>query len=426
MAQRETSGHRERNGMPDARSGTLGNIRVLDLSRVLAGPMCGQLLADLGADVVKVERPKKGDDSRAWGPPWLTDAAGEPTGESAFYTACNRGKRSITVDLAKPEGRELVAKLAAASDVLLENYKVGTLERYGLGYAKLAETNPGLIYCSITGFGQTGPYRERPGYDTIMQAMGGLMSVTGLQDGAPGAQPVRVGVALTDFMTGLYATVAVQSALLHRAATGRGQYIDLALLDVQVAALNAVGMNYLLSGKVPQRQGNRLPTVYPSDAFRCADGYLMLIVGNDEQFRRLCDVIGIPALPQDARFLTNAVRVQNADALAQFISTALAPRRVQEWLPLLEAAKVACAPINDIGQVFADPQIVARGMRLDLPHPLSGTIASIANPIRFSETPVEYDRGPPLLGEHTDDVLSDVLGMQAEEIAALKKRGALG
>jgi len=426
MEQSETTADDRRSDVPGPRAGSLRGIRVLDLSRVLAGPMCGQLLADLGADVVKVERPQKGDDSRAWGPPWLDDRDGKATGESAFYCACNRGKRSITVDLGKPAGRALVAKLAARSDVLLENYKVGTLERYGLGYEQLSAANPGLVYCSITGFGQTGPYRERPGYDTIMQAMGGLMSVTGLQDGAPGAQPVRVGVALTDFMTGLYATVAVQSALLHRAATGRGQYIDLSLLDVQVAALNAVGMNYLLSGKVPQRQGNRLPTVYPSDAFRCADGYLMLIVGNDEQFRRLCDVIGLPAVPQDARFLTNALRVQNADALAPLLSTALAPRRVQEWLPLLERAKVACAPINDIGQVFADPQVVARGMRVDLPHPLAGTIPSIANPIRFSATPVEYDRGPPLLGEHSTEVLEDVLGLSAAEIAELRAGGALG
>ena len=388
--------------------------------------MCGQLLADLGADVIKVERPQKGDDSRAWGPPYLADRKGEPTGESAFYVACNRGKRSITIDLGTPAGRALVARLAAVSDVLLENYKVGTLERYGLGYETLALANPRLVYCAITGFGQTGPYRARPGYDTIMQAMGGLMSVTGLQDGAPGAQPVRVGIALTDYMTGLYATVAVQSALLRRATTGKGQYIDLALMDVQVAALNAVGMNYLVSGKVPARQGNRLPTVYPSDAFRCADGYLMLIIGNDAQFARFCAVAGLDDVPQDPRFLANADRLKHADALAARITQALAPRKVSEWLPLLEAANVACAPINDIGQVFDDPQVVARGMRVDLPHPLAGTVPSIANPIRLSESPVAYDRGPPLLGEHTEAVLSDVLGLAPGEIAALKAGGALG
>ena len=314
----------------------LKNIRVLDLSRVLAGPLCGQLLADLGADVIKVERPGSGDDSRAWGPPYLADAGGEPTAESAFYCAYNRGKRSITIDLGKPAGRDLVKQFAASCDVVLENYKAGTLERYGLGYDELSKCNPRLIYCSITGFGQTGPYRSRPGYDTIIQAMGGLMSITGLQEGAPGAGPVRVGIALTDFMTGLYATIAVQSALLRRAETGAGQNIDLALMDVQVSALSAVAMNYLVSGHVPARRGNRLPTVYPSDAFRCQDGYLMVIVGNDQQFKRFCETAGIGNLVTDPRFQTNAVRVKHADTLSALISQALATRRVDEWLPLFE------------------------------------------------------------------------------------------
>src|SRR5687768_3979167 len=301
------------------------------MSRVLAGPLCGQLLADMGADVIKIERPHTGDDSRAWGPPYLADANGEPTGESAFYLSCNRGKRSVTVDLGTGEGRDVIRKLAAASDVLLENYKVGTLEKYGLDYAALSQINPKLIYCSITGFGQTGPYASRPGYDTIIQAMGGLMSITGLPDGAQGAGPVRVGIALTDIMTGLYATIAVQQALLHRTHTGKGQYIDLSLLDVQVSALSAVAMNYLVSGKVPTRRGNRLPTVYPSDTFRCEDGYLMLIVGNDQQFRRLCSTIG---LADDTRFGTNAMRVEHADALAQLIGEKLRTKPVREWLAL--------------------------------------------------------------------------------------------
>lgn len=404
----------------------LKNIRVLDLSRVLAGPLCGQLLADLGADVIKVERPGSGDDSRAWGPPYLADTNGEPTGESAFYCACNRGKRSITIDLHKPAGRDLVKKFAASSDVVLENYKAGTLEKYGLGYDALSKCNPKLIYCSITGYGQTGPYRSRPGYDTIIQAMGGLMSITGLQEGAPGAGPVRVGIALTDFMSGLYATIAVQSALLRRAETGQGQYIDLALMDVQVSALSAVAMNYLVSGHVPTRRGNRLPTVYPSDAFRCQDGHLMVIIGNDQQFKRFCETAGIGDLVTDPRFQTNAMRVKHADALSARILEALATRRVDEWLPLFEKADVACGPINNIAQVFADPQVIARQMLMELPHPLSGKIPGIANPIRFSESPIQYDRAPPLLGQHTHELLEEVLGLTKSGIAALQASGACG
>ncbi len=404
----------------------LKNIRVLDLSRVLAGPLCGQLLADLGADVIKVERPGSGDDSRAWGPPYLADTNGEPTGESAFYCACNRGKRSITIDLGKPAGRDLVKQFAASCDVVLENYKAGTLERYGLGYDELSKCNSRLIYCSITGFGQTGPYRSRPGYDTIIQAMGGLMSITGLQEGAPGAGPVRVGIALTDFMTGLYATIAVQSALLRRAETGQGQHIDLALLDVQVSALSAVAMNYLVSGHVPARRGNRLPTVYPSDAFRCQDGHLMVIVGNDQQFKRFCEAAGIGSLVTDPRFQTNAMRVKHADALSALISQVLATRRVDEWLPLFEKVDVACGPINNIAQVFADPQVVARQMLIELAHPLSGKIPGIANPIRFSESPIQYDRAPPLLGQHTHELLEEVLGLTKSGIAELQASGACG
>ena len=396
------------------------------MSRVLAGPLCGQLLADMGADVIKIERPQSGDDSRAWGPPYLADAQGAPTRESAFYLSCNRGKRSVTVDLGNAGGRDVIRRLAASCDVLLENYKVGTLEKYGLGYAALSEINPKLIYCSITGFGQNGPYSARPGYDTIIQAMGGLMSITGLPDGVEGAAPVRVGIALTDIMTGLYATIAVQQALLRRGETGKGQYIDLALLDVQVSALSAVAMNYLVSGKVPTRRGNRLPTVYPSDAFRCRDGYIMVIIGNDSQFRRFCESAGLEGVAGDERFRTNEARVKNADALCEVITGRLVTRPVHEWLALLENAQVPCAPINDIEQVFADPQVLARGMKGELPHALSGTVPFIAKPIHFSESPVTYDRAPPLLGEHTREVLEEVLGIGAAEIDALKSSGALG
>lgn len=405
---------------------TLKGIRVLDMSRVLAGPLCGQLLADLGADVIKVERPKIGDDSRAWGPPFLTDQDGAATKESAFYLGCNRGKRSITVDIGKAEGVELIRKLAEESDVLLENFKAGTLERYGLGYAQLSQINPKLIYCSITGFGQTGPYRERPGYDTIIQAMGGLMSVTGLQEGTAGAGPVRVGVPLTDYMTGLYATIAVQSALLRRAQSGVGQQIDLSLMEVQVAALSVVAMNYLVSDKVPVRRGNRLPTVYPSDVFRCSDGYLMIIVGNNQQFQRFCEVAGLEDLTKDPRFIANEDRVKNADELSASIGQALSVRTVQEWLQLFEKADVACGPINNIDQVFKDPQVISRQMLLQLDHPLSGRVPSIANPMNFSESPIRYERSPPTLGQHTEEVMKEVLGMSNIEIDKLKVTGAFG
>lgn len=426
MAQAPSSNRKQTSSTAASQGDVLEGIRVLDLSRVLAGPLCGQLLADLGADVIKVERPGTGDDSRAWGPPYLADTAGKPTRESAFYCSCNRGKRSITIDLGKSEGRELVRKFAAASDVLLENYKTGTLERYGLGYEQLSALNPGLIYCAVTGFGQTGPYRARPGYDTILQAMGGLMSITGFPEGAPGAGPVRVGIALTDYMTGLYATIAVQSALLRRARTGKGQYIDLSLMDVQVAALSAVAMNYLVSGEVPVRRGNRLPTVYPSDAFRCKDGYLMVIIGNDEQFRRFCETAGLAGLAEDPRFRTNEVRVPNADALSSKINEALAARNVGEWLPLFEQAHVACGPINNIQQVFEDPQVKAREMQRELDHPLAGKVPSIANPIRFSESAIRYARPPPLLGQHTREVVEEVLGLTRTEFDALQASGALG
>ncbi|MDB5904419.1 MAG: CoA transferase [Betaproteobacteria bacterium] len=405
--------------------GALSGVRVLDLSRVLAGPICGQILADLGAEVIKVERPRVGDDSRAWGPPFALDPAGEPTAESAFYCACNRGKRSITVDLGKPEGREVIRKLAATSDVLLENYKVGTLERYGLGYEALSAINPGLVYCSITGFGQTGPYASRPGYDTIIQALGGIMSVTGQKDDAPGGGPVRVGIAVTDFMTGLYGAIAVQAALAYRARTGAGQHIDLSLLDVQISSLTNVAMNYLMSGEVPVRRGNRLPTVYPSDAYRCSDGYVMIIIGNDGQFRKFCAAAGLDTLGDDPRFLTNALRLKNADTLSVLMNGALSGRPIGEWLERFEKANVPCSPIKNIAEVFDDPHVKSRGARIELEHPVTGTMPGIANPMRFSKSPVAYDRAPPLLGQHTNEVLAEVLGMSESEIAALREAGAL-
>jgi crotonobetainyl-CoA:carnitine CoA-transferase CaiB-like acyl-CoA transferase len=403
----------------------LEGLRVLDLSRVLAGPICAQTLADLGADVIKVERPGSGDDSRAWGPPYAKDQKGNPTSESAFYCSCNRGKRSITVDLTKAEGGDLVRRIAAQSDVLIENYKVGTLARYGLGYEDLSRINPKLIYCSITGFGLTGPYSARPGYDTIVQAMGGVMSITGQPDGAPGAGPVRVGIALTDFMTGLYATIAIQAALRYREKTGLGQHIDLALLDVQISALANVAMNYLVSGEVPKRRGNRLPTVYPSDAFRCSDGYLMLIVGNDEQFKRFCAATRLEALIGDERFETNERRVKNADVLGAEISAALLPQTVAHWMGVFEKFQVPCSPINDIAQVFEDPHVRAREMLIALDHPLAGTLPNIASPMRFSRSPVQYHRAAPTLGEHTEEVLADTLGLTADEVARLAAAGAI-
>jgi len=406
-------------------SSSLEGLRVLDMSRVLAGPICGQILADLGADVIKVEKPGKGDDSRAWGPPFLLDTNGQPTTESAFYVSCNRGKRSIAIDLRKPEGRDLIKRLAAISDVLLENYKVGTLERYGLGYDELAKINPRLIYCSITGFGQTGPYASRPGYDTIIQAMGGLMSVTGREDGAPGGGPVRVGAALIDFMTGLYGTIAVQAALSYREKTGHGQQIDLSLLDVGISALANIAMNYLVSGEIPVRRGNRLPTVYPSDAFQCSDGYIMIIIGNDEQFQRFCAAANIESIAQDERFRSNDFRVVNADLLSIEITKALSKKPLGHWLTTLEKVKVPCSAINNLAQVFDDPQVKARGMQLDLDHPLSGRIPTIANPIGFSKSPASYHLPPPLLGQHTEEILRDVLSLSNSEIEKLSLLGTV-
>jgi len=391
----------------------LEGIKVLDLSRVLAGPWAGQLLADLGADVVKVERPGSGDDTRSWGPPWLKDAAGEPTRDAAYYFCANRNKRSVAVDIATPEGQALVRRLALEADVVLENFKVGGLRQYGLDWASLSALKPALVYCSITGFGQTGPYAQRAGYDFLIQGMGGLMSVTGRADGEEGAGPQKVGVALTDILTGLYASVGVLAALAHRDRTGAGQHIDLALLDVQVACLANQTANYLIGGSVPRRMGNAHPNIVPYQDFPTADGDMILAVGNDGQFARLCEVAGQAQWAVDARFATNAARVRHRAELIPLLRQATVMRTTREWVAALEAAGVPCGPINRLDEVFADPQVIARGLRIDLPHALAGSVPGVANPIRMSASPVRYERASPLLGEHTAEVLADWLGMAA-------------
>jgi len=404
----------------------LQGIRVLDLSRVLAGPWCGQLLADLGARVIKIERPHKGDDCRAWGPPYMVDDDKTPSVESSYYYSCNRGKESVTVDFTTGEGRSLIEKLALASDVLIENYKVGTLDRHGIGFSQLSKINPGLIYCAITGFGQDGPYKNQPAYDTIIQGLGGLMSVTGHQDGLPGGGPMKVGLPLIDMMTGLYAVVAILAALRRREVTGKGQYVDISLLDVQVSSLANVGLNYLVSGDVPVRKGNRTTSVYPSDAFRCREGYLMLYVSNNERFAEFCKITGLHALLRDARFSSNQLRLENADMLAPVITDALSSRSAPEWIAAFQEAGIPCGPINDISQVFDDPQVKARNMVIEIAHrSLGKNIPSIANPIRLSESPIQYRRPPPTLGEHTAQVLSELAGLSSEAISNLSKSGII-
>jgi crotonobetainyl-CoA:carnitine CoA-transferase CaiB-like acyl-CoA transferase len=403
----------------------LGHIRVLDLSRVLAGPWCSQNLADLGADVIKVERPGSGDDTRAWGPPYAKDAEGNDTGEAAYYLSANRGKRSITVDIASAEGQDLLRELARSCDVVLENFKVGQLKRYGLDYDSLKAIKPDLVYCSITGFGQDGPYAHRAGYDFLIQGMGGLMSVTGERDDLPGGGPQKAGVALTDLMTGMYATVAVLAALTHRDRTGEGQYIDMALLDTQVAMLANVGSNYLNSGKAPQRWGNAHANIVPYQTFACLDGHIIVATGNDGQYRKFVQAGGRPELALDARFATNPLRVQHRDTLVPLLAQMVAQKPRDAWIALLEAAAVPCGPINDVGEVFANEQVQARGMAIELPHSEAGQVTLVRNPIRMSATPATSSVAPPLLGQHTDEVLRDVLGRSEAEIAALRERGVL-
>lgn len=386
-------------------AGPLSNMRVLDLSRIMAGPWCGQVLADLGADVIKVERKGVGDDTRRWGPPYLTDTDGKQTAESGYYLSVNRGKRSVEIDLASAEGQEAVRALAAGSDILIENFKSGDLARYGLGYDELKTVNPRLIYCSITGFGATGPKARDVAYDFMIQAMGGLMSVTGAPDEVQGGGPQKVGVPIVDIMTGMYAAIGTLAALVRRGETGEGEFIDLAMLDVSAAMLANQAMNYLISGNVPVRRGNKHPNIQPQDVFAVADGHVALAVGNDEQFARFADAIGAPELAADARFRTNEARVDNLDLLMPVVTSKLERKPVDEWLEIFRRVNVPCSPINTLDRVFADPQIRHREMLRRLPHPLAAEVAQVVSPLRFVNAPLSFDRAPPLLGEHTAEVL---------------------
>ncbi|MFL6618879.1 MAG: CaiB/BaiF CoA transferase family protein [Povalibacter sp.] len=405
--------------------GALSHIRVLDMSRVLAGPWAGQIFADLGAEVIKIERPGSGDDTRHWGPPYLKDRDGRDTHESAYFLAANRGKKSVAVDISKPEGQALLRQLAAQSDVLLENYKAGDLARYRLSYEDLKAINPALIYCSITGFGQTGPMRHVAGYDFIIQAIGGLMSVTGERDDRPGGGPQKVGVAVADLTTGLYSTIAVLAALAHRSQTGKGQHIDMALLDVQVAMLANVNMNYLVSGKVPSRQGNAHANIVPYQVFEAADGQFVLAIGNDSQFAKFCEATGCEFHLED-RFRTNAARVRNRDVLIPLVEEVLRTRTMAEWVATLEPLGIPLGPINSLAQVFEHPQVQSRQMRIDVPHPLAGTVPQVASPIKMSETPPQSSTAPPLLGEHTNQVLQQRLGLSSDDIDRLRAAGVIG
>jgi crotonobetainyl-CoA:carnitine CoA-transferase CaiB-like acyl-CoA transferase len=396
-------------------------VRVLDLSRVLAGPWASQVLADLGAEVIKVERPGAGDETRGWGPPWLRDPHGRETGESAYFACANRGKRSVTIDLARPEGQAIVHRLLERCDVLLENYKAGALSRWGLGWEDVSARHPRVVYCSITGFGQTGPDRERAGYDFLVQAMGGLMSVTGEPDGPP----MKVGVAIADLLTGMYASTAVLAALAWRERSGRGQRVDLALLDVQVATLANQAAGYLASGVAPRRLGNAHPSIVPYQAFAAQDGHLVLAVGNDGQFERFCAVAGRPEWARDDRFATNAARVRNRAALVALLAPLVAARTVDDWVAALGAAGVPCGPIHDLAQVFESPQVVHRGMRVEAPHPACGKVPMVASPIRLSATPVAHDAAPPTLGQHTGEVLRALAGLSDVEIDDLRRSGVV-
>ena len=407
-----------------ANAGPLSHVKVLDLSRILAAPWAGQILADLGAEVIKVERPGAGDDTRSWGPPFLKGADGKDTREAGYYLAVNRGKRSITVSLDKPEGQRIVRELALKADIVLENYKAGTLERYGLDEASLRKVNPKLIYCSVTGFGQTGPRRDQPAYDFLIQAMGGLMSVTGEKDTKPGGGPQKVGIPILDLMTGMYGAVSVLAALANREQTGRGDFIDLAMLDVQTAVLSNQAMNYLLSGRTPQRQGNRHPNIMPQDVFQCADGPVVLAVGNDGQYAKMCQALKRPELATDPRYARNADRVRNKDELMPLIAQIFATWKRAPLVEAMEQAGVPCGPINTVLEVFADTQVKARGMKFDLPHPQSGSVPQVKNPINFTDAAIEYDSAPPLLGQHSDEILHE-LGMIDAEIAKLRSNGVV-
>ncbi|MGB0847725.1 MAG: CaiB/BaiF CoA transferase family protein, partial [Thiolinea sp.] len=403
----------------------LGHIRVLDMSRILAGPWAGQLLADMGAEVIKIERPGRGDDTRGWGPPWLKDADGNDSREAAYYTCANRGKQSVALDITRPEGQQLIRELVAQSDILLENYKVGGLAKYGLDYDSLKAVNPKLIYCSITGFGQTGPYKHRAGYDFMIQAMGGLMSVTGVADGEPGAGPQKVGVALADVMTGLYASNACLAALAFREQTGLGQHIDMSLLDVQTATLANQAANYLVSGKAPKRMGNAHPNIVPYQAFATADGHFILAVGNDGQFERLCSLLKRDEWTAEEAYQTNQQRVQKRDELVPLLAALLCQQTTAYWVAELEGLGVPCGPINTIDQVFANEQIQARNMVVEVEHTSAGKLSMVNNPVKMSESPVSITKPPPMLGEHTQQVLTEVLALSVEQQEKLRNLGVI-
>jgi crotonobetainyl-CoA:carnitine CoA-transferase CaiB-like acyl-CoA transferase len=405
-------------------AGPLGHVRVLELSRVLAGPWAAQTLADLGATVIKVEKPGTGDDTRAWGPPYASTRDGSQSSESAYFLSTNRGKRSVTIDFVHPEGQKLVQALAARSDVVIENFKVGGLKKYGLDYPSLRSLNPRLIYCSITGFGQTGPYSDRLGYDFIIQGMAGLMSITGEPDSEPGGGSMKVGVAVADIFTGLYATTAILGALAHRERTGEGQHIDIALFDSQVAALANQAMNYLVTGVAPQRLGNAHPNIVPYQTFAASDGHIIVAIGNEGQYARMCEAVGRPDLIKDKRFVTNVSRVAHRRELSTILGEVLRARSRREWLEILEGAGVPCGPINTIADVFSDPQVQERGLRLDLPHPI-GSVPSVGNPIKYSATPISYRCAPPVLGADTETILIEVLGLSPEDVQHMRKGGII-
>ena len=403
--------------------GALSHLRILDLSRVLAGPWASQILADLGAEVIKVEHPDRGDDTRAWGPPWASTDRWTDERQSAYFAGANRNKQSVAVDIAHPQGQEIVKALASGCDIVIENFKVGGLLQYGLDYESLKVTNPAIIYCSITGFGQTGPYAHRPGYDFLIQGMGGLMSVTGHPDGEPGDGPLKVGVALTDILTGLYATVGIMAALAHRDKTGEGQQIDASLLDVQVACLANQAMNYLASGQQPPRLGNAHPNIVPYQDFRTTDGHIIITIGNEAQFARFCEGLGRPEWSTDNRFATNSARLAHRHQLIPLIQGVIATRTTSEWLDTLETRSVPCGPINDLAAVFADPHVQYRGMKVDFPDGDTSGVSVIASPLRLSASPVEYRSAPPRLGGETRCVLQRLLGFEEEQINNLIRDG---
>jgi len=405
--------------------GALSHIRVLDLSRVLAGPWCTQNLADLGADVLKIERPGTGDETRHWGPPFVKDEKGVFTTETAYFICINRNKRSITVDISKPEGQTIIRELVLQSDVVVENYKVGDLAKYGLDYASLTQIKPDLVYCSITGFGQNGPYAQRPGYDYIVQGMGGFMSITGEADNKPGGGPQKAGVGTADLFTGMYATTAILAALVHRERTGEGQYIDMALLDTQVAVMANVSSNYLCSDEIPQRWGNASPIIVPYQTFPTSDGWVIIAVGNDSQFRQFVTAGGQEQLADDALYSKNPQRVLNREQLIPLLETMTRRKTKAQWLGLLEEAGVPCGPINNIKEVFENEQVKARGLQFDMPHPTTGSMKLVASPMRMSKTPVEIYLAPPTLGQHTEEILHDRLKLDSEQIHNLRDQGII-